>query len=359
MTQSAKLLLLGCRTGALAVHLANRFPDADLQITDTSFIAQEMSNMTLRENRIRNVSFNPTILLDRPVDNQFDNVIIHLPKGRKTSQRWILVAFLSLKPNGYLYLAGPNDRGIQTVIKDAISFFGNGQTIQYKHGNRIAVFQKTAIISSSSPPWATEAGIFPGTWRQWQTTVASRQVTLFSLPGVFSYEHIDPGTILLLDSIKIGSQESVIDLGCGYGVIGIAAALLGAQQVRLIDVDLVAIHCAQKAITENNIPNATAFASDGLANYSGEKVTTILTNPPFHSGKEVDYGATSSFIRDGAKLLAPGGRFILVANSFLRYERLLKEFFPKVSILASTPQYHVLCGEKTTGTAIHVDSSLR
>ena len=74
----------------------------------------------------------------------------------------------------------------------------------------------------------------------------------------------------------------------------------------------------------------------------GCQVDLVATNPPFHSGKEVDTRAAQAFLEQSAQALAPGGRLLLVANRFLHYERPMAALFGKVETLAQNGRYHLL-----------------
>jgi len=74
----------------------------------------------------------------------------------------------------------------------------------------------------------------------------------------------------------------------------------------------------------------------------------VVTNPPFHSGKSVDYDIAQAFIADSWRVLVPGGRLVLVANKFIRYDRQMQSIFDQVEVLAETNKYHLLSGTKRT-----------
>jgi 16S rRNA (guanine1207-N2)-methyltransferase len=82
-----------------------------------------------------------------------------------------------------------------------------------------------------------------------------------------------------------------------------------------------------------------------LSETGGRKFSLIVSNPPFHSGKPVDYQAAEAFIRQGRQALEPGGRLVIVANRFIRYDRLMESLFERVETLAADNHFHVLCGQ--------------
>lgn len=91
-------------------------------------------------------------------------------------------------------------------------------------------------------------------------------LTLHSTWGIFSPREIDEGTELLLKYIELKEGDDCLDLGCGYGPIGLTLAKLAPKgHTTLVDRDFVAIDYARKNISHNNIPNAEALLSNGFA----------------------------------------------------------------------------------------------
>lgn len=106
--------------------------------------------------------------------------------------------------------------------------------------------------------------------------------------GVFSKERVDFGTSLLISSIP-NLEGRILDLGCGYGPIGISLAFLNDNaSIHMVDINQRAVELAQKNISKNNISNAKSYISDGFSNVSG-RFNAIITNPPIRAGKKLIY----------------------------------------------------------------------
>jgi 16S rRNA (guanine1207-N2)-methyltransferase len=86
------------------------------------------------------------------------------------------------------------------------------------------------------------------------------------------------------------------------------------------------------------------LVSDALSAVSDERYHLVVTNPPFHVGKPVDHEAAHAFIEHARYVLSPGGRLLLVANRFIRYDRFMRAQYGRVECLAETGRYHVLEG---------------
>lgn len=340
LSTSAHALVLGCRRGELGAVLGCQHPDASIVLADTHVVALDLAALTIAANSVPNVVVDRDFLLQPRAGEQFDVVAMELPAGRKTARRWLAYAHAALKPGGALYLAGPNHEGIQPVIDDGRALCGSATILGYKDKNRIARAVKERGMPA--PDWSREAGIAPGTWHAWDTEARGNTFHLHSLPGVFAFDKLDAGTALLLDQLNVPAGAYVLDIGCGYGIIGMLAARLGAAQVDMVDANLLAVASARENVSGNAIAHCDVYASDATSAVAGKRYDLIVTNPPFHAGKAVEYDMAHVFIEDAQRLLAPGGQFMLVANSFIRYDRLLAARFKQVDVRADNGRFQVL-----------------
>src|SRR5258706_14931528 len=90
-------------------------------------------------------------------------------------------------------------------------------------------------------------------------------LTLHSTWGLFSHKQVDEGSGLLLDQLKIEPDASILDLGCGYGALGLTAAKLAPRgTVDLVDKDFVAVEYAERNAKLNGLNNARAYLSNGF-----------------------------------------------------------------------------------------------
>ena len=343
-TNLGKTLLLGCGHGALGIGLALRYPKEQFWLSDQNYIATKMIFETIRLNTLDNTRLIENGFPGTEYDNSFSSVLIEIPKGRKLCRRWLMKAHACLESSGQLYVAGANQEGIQSIIQDTESLFGNVKLLSYRKGNRVARATKISNVAFSLPAWAYEPGIALGTWYEFTANIDQMSLTFRTLPGIFSYDGIDEGTRLLLSVLEITPLDRVLDFGCGYGVIGLFASKKGASRVDMIDVDLMAVACAHENIHRNNLSGVHILAGDGIEAIGDQQYSLIISNPPFHTGREVDYQISEMFIHQSRQALVPGGRLVIVANRFIRYDQLMQKVFPKVSIPMKTSKYHVISG---------------
>jgi 16S rRNA (guanine1207-N2)-methyltransferase len=147
--------------------------------------------------------------------------------------------------------------------------------------------------------------------------------------------------------MEIGAGDRVLDLGCGTGLAGLAAARRAVDgEVVLVDTDVRAVESARRTLAANGIANGEALLSDCgsavLPRDPGQRFDVVITNPPFHQGVGVDYEVACQFVRDAARVLRRGGRLFLVANRFLRYGDLIQETFGDLATAYADNRYHVL-----------------
>lgn len=101
---------------------------------------------------------------------------------------------------------------------------------------------------------------------------------------LFSPRNIDIGTLSMLEEIDFNNEGKILDLGCGYGVVGILAAkIIGEDKVVMCDIDSEAIDTAKENAVLNNVSGIDILQSDGLKNIYDNNFSLILSNPPYHS----------------------------------------------------------------------------
>ncbi len=148
----------------------------------------------------------------------------------------------------------------------------------------------------------------PLPWRNIQVLVRGIQVELDTLPGNFSPQGLDRGTWTMLEEAQIPLGGRVLDLACGYGIVGIVAAKLGAGEVVYVDDDLVALAACRHNLEKLALGGELVHSHD-LRMVAG-RFDCILTNPPYHT----DYGVAKRFIDFTAERLTCGGWLYVVVK---------------------------------------------
>lgn len=159
--------------------------------------------------------------------------------------------------------------------------------------------------------------------------------------GVFSRDRVDFGSLLLIEAMRIGAADTVLDLGCGYGPIGMVAARLAPEGfIYMVDVNERAVELARRNLAANGIANAEVRVGDGLAAVPGIAFDVILTNPPIRAGKATVY----RLLEEARAALKPGGSLWVVIQTKQgapSMKRKLAELFGNVTDVDRKAGYHV------------------
>ena len=150
--------------------------------------------------------------------------------------------------------------------------------------------------------------------------------------GVFSRGEVDAGTKLLLEALPEEMSGEILDLGCGWGVIGVSIARKWpGTRVTMADVNTRALDLSRENAKQNRA-EVTCVESDGMAALEGRTFDAVVTNPPIRAGKQVIY----KMFADTAKSLKPGGALYLVirkqqgAESCMKYLQTLYAHVEKI-----------------------------
>ena len=186
-------------------------------------------------------------------------------------------------------------------------------------------------------------------WREditFQDTLLGQTLSFRTTWGIFSPEAIDEGTRLLLAHMEIPEDADCLDIGCGYGPIGMTLARLAPKgQTVMVDKDFMAVEYANRNCAANGIANARAQLSNGLQHLDPAlKFDLIVSNLPAKASKEQHY----LFLYDSLARLKPGGRFYVVTINGLRefMARTLKETFGNYDKLKQGKVYTVAMAER-------------
>lgn len=149
--------------------------------------------------------------------------------------------------------------------------------------------------------------------REIEEVIRGVPLKLMTDAGVFSRERVDKGTRILLESLPLPEGGPILDLGCGYGPIGITLAkLLPDATVYMSDPNRRAVDLARKNAERNGAANVQVLEGEGYTPLPEEvRFRAIVTNPPFRAGKKVVYALVS----EATTRLLPRGSFTCVAQT--------------------------------------------
>jgi len=178
------------------------------------------------------------------------------------------------------------------------------------------------------------------------THLRGRPFEFLTASGVFSKKRVDLGTRLLIESMIVPEEGHVLDVGCGYGAVGIAAATFNPNlRVVMVDVNERAVRLARRNIEINHVDNAEVRHGHLYEPVKGLMFNCVLSNPPVSAGMET----VKAIIAGAPKHMAKRARFQMVVRSKIAGERLLgifEEAFGNVAVLARKSGYRVLMAER-------------
>ncbi|WP_040225908.1 class I SAM-dependent methyltransferase [Bhargavaea cecembensis] len=178
--------------------------------------------------------------------------------------------------------------------------------------------------------------------KQWKTELRGMPLTFKTDAGVFSKGDVDFGSRLLIETFTepaVGGP--LLDIGCGYGPVGLAAARsFPDRTVHMVDVNSRALSLARENAGANGAGNVEIYESDAGADVRGGGFAAVLTNPPIRAGKDTVFRV----YEDAFRLLAPGGELWVVIQKKQgapSTEAKLLELFGNVETAAKKKGYHI------------------
>ena len=168
------------------------------------------------------------------------------------------------------------------------------------------------------------------------------ELTLETTGAVFSPACIDKGTLAMLSVVELSPNDKLLDLGCGYGAVGIyAAKIIGESNVIMSDNNKKCVELAAKNAISNSVGGIKTILSDGFKNMTDTEFTLILSNPPYHA----DFSVPKHFIEKGFNRLQIGGKMYMVTKRKDWYKNKLTAIFGGLKIY-EIDGYFVFCAEK-------------
>ena len=176
----------------------------------------------------------------------------------------------------------------------------------------------------------------------YQALLWNQPLEIDTTEGLFSPRGADAGTLSMVSAVELESGQKLLDLGCGAGLVGIAAAkVLGEENVWMTDVDPAAVRCAAENAKRNGVENVHLCCGDALDAVDASGFDWILSNPPYHA----DFSVAKKFIEKGFNRLKLGGKLVMVVKRELWYRNKLTAIFGGVR-MQEIGSYFVFTAEK-------------
>lgn len=266
------------------------------------------------------------------VNTEVEHLLLFLPKAKPRFAQLLQSLSAQLPNKTLLWVVGENSGGIKSASKLLAPYFAELSKVgNAKRCGLIRCGAPQAVEQKYEPPeteWLT--------FQDWQ---------LASLPGLFNKGAVDKGTELLLKHLPKKLYGKVLDMGCGGGVISLAAMQLGAESVVAVDSSAIALEATRQSLEKNKVTGVTVQASDVFSDVPrdiGGSFNWVISNPPFHTGVTTDYQPVQKLIMDSKRYVKSGGRLMFVANRHLPYEQWLESTFKRWELLEQQHGFKVL-----------------
>ena len=260
-----------------------------------------------------------------------DLLVVVLPKSLEQLEFYLAALAGQVQAATEIWLVGPTRGGIKGGMTRLAARASQTRTLDSaRHCKLVSAMLEPRAFSLQE--WAKT---FP------VPVPDGQAVTVVSYPGVFSHGSLDEGTALLLEALAAESMPaSVLDVGCGAGVISVLMAAAGVQ-VSALDISATAVAASQASLSANGLSAVVRQSDVYDAVSAGETFSWLVTNPPFHDGSERTLAITRRLIASAPDFLTADGQLWLVANQGLAYQDWLEEAFRRVSVVSENSRFRV------------------
>ncbi len=268
-----------------------------------------------------------------PENSVFDTVVIRLPKSHASFDMILNIVSGLLIKDARIIVYGMTDEGIKGAKKKMRIFFDNVETVLFKKRCHVLMSRiKSKFDEKNIQDFKVNTELL----------YDDSNLNMEFYPGMFASGKLDIGTKVLLDSLLplINNKQSILDYGCGSGIIGVIAKKYFSDiEYTGLDIDLISLFAAKK-----NMPSAQFIASDSMNFDEMIRYDIIVSNPPMHTEKIEHTKIIEHLIESSPRSLKKKGKFIIVVQSRLKLEKLFTKYFKNYQIIKNTNQFSVYVG---------------
>lgn len=295
------------------------------------------STITLQQDfrpTFRALEATPHNVRPQPDGEGYGLVLVLAGRHRGQNELWIAEALKRARIGARIVVAGGKTDGAASLRKRMASLYPVDDHASKNHG---VVFWLTKtdgdapahaieVLESANPPLILDGGYL-------------------TVPGVFSQEHADAGSKLLVANLPSNLKGHVADFGAGWGYLSVSLAGLSSEiaAIDLFEASFTAC-IAAKANMSNLAANIDCRVHwyDLLKEPVERRFDALIMNPPFHQGRAAEPSIGEGMIRAASAALKPGGKLFMVANRSLQYEPLLQAGFARSGETVRDERFKVL-----------------
>lgn len=319
-----KMAIFNDRFGFLNCHLAKSKP--------FSIINYKSEEKALLQNLSANgIAFENSSMLNPLIDlPEFVEVgIIKTPKSTELFEFYLSAIAQKLSTDGIVICGFMTKYFNKSMLSVASMYFEEVEQSKAWKKARILVLKNPKPVNSSN---TVQSFSFKHT--------LIGEVTLKQYPGVFSSNSIDQASLFFLDHLGVqGSEEHILDLASGNGILGLAASTLNPEaEIHFIDDSFLAIESSKLNV---NSAKSKFHWNDDLEQFEDSFFDLVISNPPFHFEFETNIEVSIHLFKQVHRCLKIGGRFRSVASKHLNFKTHLDPLFTTTQIIAETSKFVV------------------
>ncbi|WP_431682003.1 methyltransferase [Kitasatospora sp. KL5] len=332
---SGNVVVVGDRWGALATALAPHHP---VQIGD-SYLGRRATEANLARNHPADADAVRLLSTRDTSPDRIDVLLVRVPKSLALLEDQLHRLAPAVHEGTVVVGTGMVTEIHTSTLKLFESVLGATRT-------SLAVRKARLIFCTPDPAIARTGSPWPQSYLLPDGIGAASGHRVHNHAGIFCADRLDIGTRFLLGHLpERHGPETVVDLGCGNGVVGTAAALANpAAEVVFLDESYQAVASAEATFRANLGPDAPARfeAGDGMAGVAPGSVDLVLNNPPFHSHQALTDATAWRMFTGARRALRPGGELWVVGNRHLGYHVKLRRLFGNCRTVAGDPKFVLL-----------------
>ena len=329
LAENEQILLVNDSFGALTCYLQAY----QRTIVSDSYLSINSIKLNMQRNRCAQEN----IILQDSLQSFPDNVkivLIKIPKTLSYLEEILQKLHAVITPETIVVAAGKVNMIHNSTLDLFEKYIGTTKTSLAKKKSRL-------IFSLPMTKEVPEKEIAI-TWE-----IEKRDWKIHNHANVFSRNHLDIGGRFLMDNLPEGDFSKVVDLGCGNGIIGMAAsAAYPKAQITFIDESYMSIDSArinmQKNLPEEQAENARFVVNNGLVGFKPRSYDLILCNPPFHQQQTITDQIAWSMFNDAHFCLVDNGELVIVGNHHLNYQDKLERIFGNCEVVSQNKKFVIL-----------------
>lgn len=269
-------------------------------------------------------------------EQRFAVVAYRISKEKAIVHHVINQAPQVLLPGGTLLLSGYKDEGAKTYISKTEHYLGCKARVT--KGER--QLQLAAFVPQQLGEPLDDRG-----YCDLHEIGRINDKPVYSKPGQYGWNKMDAGSATLIACLQeqipepAAAPATALDLGCGYGYLGLQAAALGIAQITATDNNAAAVQCCRHNFQQHGISGDVT--ADDCAHDIHHQFDLVLCNPPFHRGFDTEQALTEKFVASAAHHLKTGGFALFVVNQFIGLEAVAAPYFKAVELVYRDKSFKV------------------